>query len=154
MEGVLIAILTSYGVLVIGLFISWTTIKIEYYNWMLEALAFTVTSYQGVFAICSIFVWNGNSLITHIDFIISISSPFIDWYLISQYNANKYLSPAQITTEVIFLTYIMGRMWWRSISGESSSGELRALPVLDNLNIVWVTNSAKLASRILPEQTC
>ena len=104
-----------------------------------------------MFAILVIFVWNGNTLLAHVDFIVSIANPFLDWYLISRFVANDGLSPGEITSEALLLFYTTGRIWWRSISFEVPPAG--SLPVLDSLNLVWTTKSAKLVSRILPDLT-
>ena len=101
-----------------------------------------VVSFQIIFASLPLFVWNGNSMVAHVDFILSLANPFIDWYLVTQFNSNNGLSPAEITVEVIFLTYITMRMWWRCITRNGGTTGVKALPTLEHL---------KLVSRLIPD---
>lgn len=101
-----------------------------------------VVSFQIIFASLALFVWNGNSMVAHVDFILSLANPFIDWYLVTQFNSNNGLSPAEITVEVIFLTYITMRMWWRCITRNGGTTGVKALPTLEHL---------KLVSRLIPD---
>jgi hypothetical protein len=140
-----------YGTFVVGLFLSWTTISIPHYYGMGAVVLSFVVSFQIIFASLALFVWNGNSMVAHVDFILSLANPFIDWYLVTQFNSNNGLSPAEITVEVIFLTYITMRMWWRCITRNGGTTGVKALPTLEHLNVVWVTRSTKLVSRLIPD---
>lgn len=113
------------------------------------ALLVIVVSLQAAFALLSVFVWKANTLLAHVDFIVSLANPFMDWHLVSRFVSNNGLSPGEITAETFLLVYTVMRVWWRSISIETVYGG--SLPVLDSLTVVWATKSAKLVSRILPD---
>ena len=153
---VLIACLTGYGAVVIGLFLSWTTISIKPYKYMKETLMVSVGVYEGIFACLSLFVWDSISLATFIDVVINISNPVLGWHLISQYEVNKSLSRANIAAKTCMLIYVTLRLWWRAISTTKIDAALagdKAVPILDRLEVIWVTKSSKLVSSLLPDLT-
>ena len=149
---VLLSLLTVYGTLVIGLFISWTTTSIQLYDEMDKTLLIVVVSFQAIFAVLCTFVWSGNNrLLAYVDLVVSTANPLLDWYFVSQYVLNGGLSPGQISSEVLLLGYQVSRVWSKAIFVETASQTQST--VLDSFHLVWCTSSAKLAARMLPDLT-
>jgi hypothetical protein len=148
---VFLALLTIYGSLVIGLFLSWTTTSIQLYHGMDKALVVLVISFQVWFAMLSFFAWNVDTIGVHIDVITSIANPFLDWYLVSRYQVSHGLSSGEIISGAIVLTYMALRLWWRCIRIEAASRA--TLPVLESLSVVWTTRSSRLVAKLLPDLT-
>ena len=68
------------GVTTIGLTLSWNTILIDLYPWMIEPLKIATIVFQSVFALITLFVHNRSEFLTYIDVAISMVSVFADWY--------------------------------------------------------------------------
>ncbi|KAL7545999.1 hypothetical protein ACHAWF_009342 [Thalassiosira exigua] len=116
-----------------------------------EALVVLVVSFQVWFAMLSFFAWNVDTIGVHIDVIISIANPFLDWYLVSRYQVSHGLSSGEIISEAIILTYMALRLWWRCVRIEAASRA--TLPVLESLSVVWTTRSSRLVAKLLPDLT-
>lgn len=101
------------------------------------------------------FVWSADGILTYVDFVFVLVSPFADWYWIKVCNEVQKLPPSDITLYSIMLWYMIGRLWVKAVAPVHSgrhcvAKSARAIDI-DQLKFVWMTRSASQVSEILPD---
>lgn len=154
---VLLSALPVLGVTLLGLTISWNTCNFELHYGMIESLNIMTLIFQVLFAFVAFFIWDGTQFFALVDAVICIITPFADWYWLRQYSKFEQLHPCDVTLYCILTGYMTARLWsmvvrprhrsWRSnvVRDDGFGG------TLDRLELVWVTRSASLVSKIMPE---
>ena len=151
---VLQTFLGAFGVMVIGLTISWNTIKIDLYPHMTTLLQIFAIIFQSMFAVAAIFFWRGRNFFTYIDICMVAISVFSDWYWNIIYDQDGTLPGTQITTITLLLGYMMLRFWSKTVGvgeGQETKLDRTGLSAIERLDVVWVTRSANLVSRVIPD---
>jgi len=154
---VILSILPVLGTALLGLTISWNTCSFELLNGMMEALGVLTVIFQACFAFVAFFIWDGTHFFALVDGVMCLIAPFADWYWVLQVKKYEQLRPCDVTLYVILIAYMTARLWtmvvrprhrsWRSnvVQDDGFGG------TLDRLDLIWVTRSASLVSRIMPE---
>jgi hypothetical protein len=153
-----VVLLTSLPVIGISLFaltVSWNTIPIDLYPGMIEILKIFTMVFQGLFAVIACFIWPANSLVSYVDYIMCMISPFADLYWMQVCETYTTLRPVDILTYSILTLYMTFRLWTKAVMPRESS-PIRSIlqnggSKVDQLNFVWTTRSASLVSEILPD---
>ncbi|CAB9511565.1 generating NADPH oxidase heavy chain subunit [Seminavis robusta] len=154
---VLLSALPVMGVALFGLTISWNTCNFELRYGMIESLQVLTVIFQAFFAFVAFFIWDGSQFFALIDAVVCVIAPFADWYWFLQYAKYEQLTPSEVTLYCILVGYMTARLWsmvvrprhrsWRSnLAQDDGFGG-----TLDRLELVWVTRSASLVSKIMPE---
>jgi len=152
---VLLSTLPVTGVALFALMMSWSTIPIEIYPQMVTLLKYFTIAFQTCFAFASIFFWNVDGILTYVDVVFVLISPFADWYWIKVCNDFQKLLPNDIAAFSILIWYMIGRLWVKAVSPNQSAcyramRNCRASKI-DQLKFVWITRSASQVSEILPD---
>ena len=151
---VLQTVLGAYGIMVIGLLISWNKTPIDLYPNMINILMSFTVSFQIAFALVSTCFWNGRNFFAFIDLWMAIISFFADWYWYIMYDENERLPDPQIAASVVALGYMTLRLWARTVLSEEPNqlaASVSGLKSIERLDMVWVARSAKLVSKVLPD---
>ena len=151
---VFLCILPVMGVTLLALMWSWNTIPAYVYPSLMFVLKYFTMAFQSLFAIASIFFWDGNSLLAYVDLVMCLLSPFADWYWVLQCEKHTRLLPVDLFLYSILTGYMITRLWsqavmpthqpWHDVGQDTAK---RA----DRLDLVWTTRSAAQVSEILPD---
>ena len=143
------------GVTIIGLTLSWNTILIDLYPWMIETLKIATIVFQSIFAFVTLFVHNRSEFLTYIDVVISIVSIFADWYWFA---TDRWcnMDSGDLVYFSLLLGYMTLRTWYNAVrartwSWRSKVGTKLTSNNVDKLTFVWITRSAPLVSKIVPD---
>jgi hypothetical protein len=143
------------GVGLLALTISWNTIPIDIKPGMVDILKLLTMLFQSFFAGIAIFVWDGNTILTYIDMVMCILSPFADWYWVNVCEKYGSLPTTDITLYCLLVGYMTARVWAKAVMPrhKSRSAEVGGFSVnrVNRLDVVWTTRSASLVSEILPD---
>ena len=151
---VLLTAMPIMGVTLLGLTISWNCIPIKLHDGMTDGLKFVTGVFQCFYAIVSLCIWNANSLLSYIDLIMCLITPFADWYWFGVYNTSGVLRPADIATYTLVLGYMTARVWTRAVVSRNkrfTDGAMGSAAKTDKFEFIWVTRSASQVSEILPD---
>ena len=157
---VLLSLLTSMGAMLVGLTISWNATTINNRRGMTFFLQFVTATFQLIFALIALFIWDGNSLFAYTDAALCLVAPFFDWSLSLRYanNPQGRLSPGDITTYCIGVGYMTARLWSQTVAPRHKSQRkhvaVEGPGVLEKMEVVWVSRSASLVSELMPDITC
>ena len=142
-------------VTIIGLTLSWNTILIDLYPWMIETLKIATIIFQCIFALVTLFVHNRSEFLTYIDVVISIVSIFADWYWFA---TDRWcnMDSGDLVYFSLLLGYMTLRTWYNAVrartwSWRSKVGTKLTSNNVDKLTFVWITRSAPLVSKIVPD---
>jgi len=154
---VLLCLAPVFGVVVLGLTISWNTTEVDLAPGIFYALEILTVLFQAVFAVASLCVWDSITILNYVDLVFCLIAPFADWYwfIVYEMRGNK-LSPDEVILASIFHGYMTLRLWnravcprhknWKNhVDADASSSNLNCL------EMVWTTRSASQASKILPD---
>ena len=143
----------AYGIMVIGLVISWNTMKIPLYQHMTDILQIFTIILQAMFAVAAIFCWRGRNFFAYVDICMVVIAVFSDWYWNIIYDQDGTLPGTQITTLTLLLSYMTLRIWSKTVQtdGHETRGDTTGLSAIERLDVVWIARSAKLISRVLPD---
>ncbi|KAL7564086.1 hypothetical protein ACA910_012366 [Epithemia clementina (nom. ined.)] len=151
---VCLGILTVYGTVVLSLSLSWNTIPIELYGGMTGVLQFLTWTFQALFAFAATFVWDGTQFLAYVDVVLCMVCVPADIFWFREYERNNGLGLSSTALLAMSLAYMTARLWlkavgrrhtsWRHANGEACNGSLECVQV------VWVTRSAPLISKVLP----
>lgn len=143
------------GVTTIGLTLSWNTILIDLYPWMIDTLKIATIVFQSVFALIALFVHNRSEFLTYIDVAVSMVSVFADWYWFAN-DRWCNMNSGDLVYFSILLGYMTLRTWYNAVRARARSwrnkvGTKLASNNFDKLSFVWVTRSAPLVSKLIPD---
>lgn len=101
------------------------------------------------------FVWNAYGILTYVDLVFVMISPFADWYWIKVCNEFQNLLPTDVIMYSIVIWYMICRLWVNAVTPHQSA-RYRAMnnaraENIEYLKFVWTTRSASQASEILPD---
>ena len=143
------------GITTIGLTLSWNTILIDLYPWMIETLKIATIVFQSVFALITLFVHNRSEFLTYIDVAISMVSVFADWYWFA---TDRWcnMNSGDLVYFSLLLGYMTLRTWYNAVRARTRSwrnkiGTKLTSNNMDKLSFVWITRSAPLVSKIIPD---
>ena len=148
-------ILTTMGVTLMALVLSWSTLPIDHiYPGMVAILQLLTVAFQACFAIAALFVWDRNSLVAFLDVGTCLLAGGADIYYYFIYEEHGMLRPVEVVTFYLLVGYMVARLWTKAVSQRHNSwqyapgDENRSM---ESLKIVWVSRSAPLIAEILPE---
>ena len=98
----ILTFVTLFGVIVFSLNLSWTLTTAEIDKDMMTNLEIITVLLHAIFFVCSFFIWNGVTLQSYVDGMLSVALPFLDWY----YHSIGLLSTGQVITLSIVNGYI------------------------------------------------
>jgi len=143
------------GAAIIGLTISWNTILIDLYPFMEDTLKIATIIFQSIFALVTFFVHDRTEFLTYIDVVVSIVSVFADYYWFA---TDRWcnLNTRDLVSFSLLLGYMTIRTWYNAVKARSRSwrnevGIKGSATTMDKLTFVWVTRSASLVSKIVPD---
>jgi hypothetical protein len=143
------------GVTIIGLTLSWNTILIDLYPWMVDTLKIATIVFQCVFATITLFVHNRSEFLTYIDVVVSTVSVFADWYW---FTTDRWcnMDSGDLVYFPLLLGYMTLRTWHNVVRARTRSwrnkvGTKLSTNTMDRLSFVWITRSAPLVSKIVPD---
>lgn len=154
---VLLSFMPVLGIALLGLTISWNTCNFELRYGMIESLQGLTVVFQTMFAFVAFFIWDGTSFFAFTDAVICILTPFCDWFWFLQYAHYEQLRPCDVTLYSILIGYMTARLWSMVVRPRDESWRRCVMRddgfggTLDRLEMVWVTRSASLVSKIMPE---
>lgn len=152
---VLLSFLPVVGVSLFALMVSWNTISVELYPVMIDILKFFTITFQGFFAIASIFCWNAEGIFSYVDLVFVVIGPFADLYWDQICDREGRLQPNDLLLYSIFTWYMIVRLWNNAVGPQQStlyrSKRNHRSNVLDKMTFVWTTRSASQVSEILPD---
>jgi predicted ferric reductase len=154
---VLLCLAPVFGVVVLGLTISWNTTEVDLKPGMFYALEVMTVLFQAIFAFASLCVWDSTSISNYVDLVFCLIAPFADWYwfIVYEMNGNK-LGPEEVILASVFHGYMTLRLWSRAVSPRHKTW-MKHVDVdvsssnLNCLEMVWTTRSASQAAKILPD---
>jgi hypothetical protein len=122
---------------------------------MVEILKVFTMVFQALFAVVSLFIWEGNNILAYVDVVVCLISPFADWYWSKVCEEYVTLRPVDITTYSLLILYMTARLWAKTIMPRKSnfhrSVNRGAVYKVDRFSFVWTTRSASQVSEILPD---
>ncbi|CAJ1963165.1 unnamed protein product [Cylindrotheca closterium] len=155
---VLLCLAPVFGVVVLGLTISWNTTEVDLAPGMFVALEVITVLFQAIFGFASLCVWDSTSISNYIDLVFCLVAPFADWYWFIVYELRgAKLSPDEVILASIFHGYMTLRLWSRAVSPRHKTWKKHvdatgsAAANLNCLEMIWTTRSASQASKILPD---
>ena len=154
---VLLSSLPVLGIAILGMTISWNTCTFELRYGMIESLCALAIVFQACFAFVAFFVWDGTQFLAFIDAAVSIIAPFADWYWHIQFGKSEQLEPHDLALVCLLIGYMTARLWSMVVRPRHQSWRKNVLQrdgfgdTLDRFEMVWVTRSASLVSKIMPE---
>lgn len=158
---VLLGVMPVAGIGLIGSTISWNTVtsSAEIPSGWYEFLQAATVLFQALFAVIALFVWDADHFLAYTDAAAIVLAPFADWYWLIQYQRNGGLAPPDITTYCLLISYMTIRTWYMTIKPLTSKSWRNtdmavgggATSRLERLDVVWVTRSSSLVSKILPD---
>jgi len=144
-----------FGVSMIGLTLSWNTIPIELYDGMDKVLQVGTIVFQSLFALVAVAAhYQSPRFLAYTDAVIFVISAFVDWYwFVKGLWAN--FGPGDLTNYVLLLSYMIIRMWYDAVESKNKSWRKEVsrsgFLTLDKVTFIWVTRSASLVSKIVPD---
>ena len=143
------------GAATIGLTLSWNTILIDLYPFMIDTLKIATIIFQCIFAFVTLFVHNRSEFLTYIDVVVSVVCVFADWYWFAM-DRWCNLNTGDLVYFSLLLGYMTLRTWYNAVKARSRSwrnevGTIGSSNTMDKLTFVWVTRSASLVSKIVPD---
>ncbi|CAJ1961984.1 unnamed protein product [Cylindrotheca closterium] len=159
---VLLCFSPVFGVVVLGLTISWNTTEVDLAPEMFVALEVMTVLFQTVFGFVSVCVWDCTSIYNYIDLVFCAVAFLFDWYWFIVYEIRgAKLSPDEIILASLFHGYMTLRLWSRAVSPRHKTWKKHvdayaaaagsAAANLNCLEMIWTTRSASQASKILPD---
>mmetsp|Transcript_30987 Transcript_30987/g.74540 ORF Transcript_30987/g.74540 Transcript_30987/m.74540 type:complete len:837 (-) Transcript_30987:1632-4142(-) len=154
---VLLCLAPVFGVVVLGLTISWNTTEVDLPPSIFYALRILTILFQAVFAFASLCVWDSTTISNYVDLVFCLIAPFADWYWFIVYETRgAKLSPDEIILASLFHGYMTLRLWSRAVCPRHKTWKkhVDATDSAANLNcleMIWTTRSASQASQILPD---
>mmetsp|Transcript_1945 Transcript_1945/g.3221 ORF Transcript_1945/g.3221 Transcript_1945/m.3221 type:complete len:586 (-) Transcript_1945:152-1909(-) len=152
---VILSFLPVVGITLFAMMISWCTIPIEVYPGMVEILKMFTVVFQACFAITAIFFWNLDGILSYVDMIFVLASPFVDVYWARICDTHGRLEPGDLVLYSLFIFYMIIRLWVSAIAPAHSSwyrsGNAGLAGKFDKMTFVWTTRSASQVSEILPD---
>ena len=149
-----LAMLPVFGVSLLALSISWNTIPINLYYWMVDVIQALTVVFQACFVVVAFFVWDANGFFAYLDAAICFITPFADWYWIQRYKLHGVLNATELTLFCLLTGYQTARVWTMTVRPRHCSwmnSYNSHVNALERLQVHWVTRSASLVSEILPE---
>jgi hypothetical protein len=147
---VLLSILPVVGITLIGLMISWSTVKVQLFHGMMLFLS----SLQRPFKDASPslpFYLGYIRVFTYIDMVLTVISPFADWYWLLKCEGIVTLNPRQLTLYCILTGYMASMAVVPKNSSWNTRVENDGIRTMERFDIVWVTRSASLVSESVPD---
>jgi hypothetical protein len=121
--GVFMGVLTTLGVTLVGLTISWNTMnslgnktKIEIYEGMITILKIFTVVFQVCFAFTAAFIWDRNSLYAFLDMAVCLIAGPSDYYWFNIYDEHGSLQAVDITAFCLLTGYTVARLWTKAVS--------------------------------------
>uniref|UniRef100_A0A7S4UUI0 FAD-binding FR-type domain-containing protein n=1 Tax=Ditylum brightwellii TaxID=49249 RepID=A0A7S4UUI0_9STRA len=158
----LLLILPILGVMMLGLTFSINTIanpnfngiEIIVYDWQVVILKSGTIIFQTLFLVVSTTVHNRAHFFTCVDVVIAIISFFVDWYWFVEDLWGKFGS-SELTHFSLIIFYMTLRSWNTAVKASDKSWRKDVsrdgIFAMDKLSFIWVTRSAHLVSKILPD---
>jgi len=136
--------ISLFGVIVFSLNLSWTLTTADIDEDMITNLEIITILLHAVFFVCPFFIWNGVTLQSYVDGMLSVALPFLDWY----YHGIEYLSTGQVITLSIVNGYITFRFYQKTLE---TVGHHTTKDNVEHLHFIWAVRTIKIARQIYPE---
>jgi len=107
----ILTFVTLFGVIVFSLNLSWNLTTADIDEDMMTNLEIITILLHAIFFVCSFFIWNGVTLQSYVDGMLSVALPFLDWY----YHSIGSLSTGQVITLSIVNGYITFRSYQKTL---------------------------------------
>jgi hypothetical protein len=148
---VLLACLTVMGFTLLGSTLSLNALKGEP-KFMVTLIQMSAVVFQINFAFIALFVWHANDLFTYTDVAMCIVTPLADQHCFTGYSSKQWLSVGEMATFCVIQGYMIVRLWCMTVKPRHQCWSKRSMeqPVLERLDVVWVTRSASQVAEILP----
>lgn len=148
-------LLPAFGVAAIGLTISWNTLPIELYPSMDIVLQVVTIVFQALFGLVAIFFMHDKShFLFYVDLLMVLISAFADWYWFER-DLWASFSTSDLCNYILLAGYMTLRLWYTAVNARKSSWRKdvtkSGFVTLDKVDFVWITRSASLVSKILPD---
>lgn len=151
---VLLSFMPMLGVALIGVTISWNTLHnfdfIITPNMIAAIKVFSVV-FQALFAGIAMLVWDANGLFFFIDATICLVFPVADWFWFRQYSMFGYLPSTSIALSCLTTAYLTFRCWNAALQPCKHHTVPEEVTVMERLDLVWITRSAGLVGKVLPD---
>jgi hypothetical protein len=153
---VFLSFLPVVGITLFSLMISWSTIPIDIYPGMTSILKLFTVFFQACFAITSLFFWNVEGILSYVDVVMMVLSPFADWYWSKKCDEQQRLDGSDIALFSFLIWYMIIRLWIKAVGPNESSwysflDSTNRPAQFDKMTFIWTTRSASQASEILPD---
>jgi hypothetical protein len=128
-----------FGILLLGLSISWNTTPAELYSGMLTCLGVLTCCFLGIFVVLAVAIWDANSILAFVDLAMCISGPFLDYFWFNNnYSQAERLTPPHLTVFCSWTMYMTVRLWYAAVapryrSWKSQVETSRSASALDRL---------------------
>ena len=140
----ILTFVTLFGVIVFSLNLSWTLTTAEIDKDMMTDLEIITILLHAIFFVCSFFIWNGVTLQSYVDGMLSVALPFLDWY----YHSIESLSTGQVITLSIVNGYITFRFYQKTLE---TVGQHTTAENVEHLRFIWAVRTVKIARQLYPE---
>ncbi|KAL3913426.1 MAG: hypothetical protein SGARI_000664 [Bacillariaceae sp.] len=118
---VLLSFLPVMGITLFSLMISWNTIPIDIYDGMFTILKLFTVVFQLFFAFVALFFWNVEGILSYVDTVMVLVSPFADWYWAKKCDEHEKLRGGDMVLFSVLTWYMVMRMWIKAVGPNQSS---------------------------------
>mmetsp|Transcript_2572 Transcript_2572/g.5364 ORF Transcript_2572/g.5364 Transcript_2572/m.5364 type:complete len:947 (-) Transcript_2572:219-3059(-) len=149
--------LTTFGVALLSLTISWNTLKVDISDGMVTILKTFTVLFQVAFAFVALFVWDTKTsmFLALLDLSACLVAVPSDFYWFGVYDDHGTLRAPEILTICLLTGFQIARLWERSVGPRhvtwQQAAEDSRSTSMECLKVVWVCRSAPLISEILPD---
>mmetsp|Transcript_13063 Transcript_13063/g.29629 ORF Transcript_13063/g.29629 Transcript_13063/m.29629 type:complete len:860 (-) Transcript_13063:303-2882(-) len=149
--------LTTFGVALLSLTISWNTLKVDISDGMVTILKTFTVLFQVAFAFVALFVWDTKTsmFLALLDLAACLVAVPSDFYWFGVYDDHGTLRAPEILTICLLTGFQIARLWERSVGPRhvtwQQAAEDSRSTSMECLKVVWVCRSAPLISEILPD---
>ena len=133
----ILTFVTLFGVIVFSLNLSWNLTTADIDEDMMTNLEIITILLHAIFFVCSFFIWNGVTLQSYVDGMLSVALPFLDWY----YHSIGLLSTGQVITLSIVNGYITFRSYQKTLE---TVGQHTTEENVEHLHFIWSVRSVKI----------
>eukprot|EP00543_Licmophora_paradoxa_P014987 CAMPEP_0202471054 /NCGR_PEP_ID=MMETSP1360-20130828/83405_1 /ASSEMBLY_ACC=CAM_ASM_000848 /TAXON_ID=515479 /ORGANISM="Licmophora paradoxa, Strain CCMP2313" /LENGTH=687 /DNA_ID=CAMNT_0049096985 /DNA_START=495 /DNA_END=2558 /DNA_ORIENTATION=- len=142
------------GVALLGFTISWNTLPVPLYPGQAELLTGFSVYFFTLFGVISIGFWDGNHFATFLDVVFFIIGIFALWYWF-EHDSFGNMEGFALINYCILTGYMTFRLWSQAVRTRHHAFREQivshGISNMERLTFVWVTRSAQLVSKIMPD---
>eukprot|EP00934_Nitzschia_sp_Nitz4_P008624 Nitzschia sp. Nitz4//scaffold5_size260463//166837//169320//NITZ4_000997-RA/size260463-exonerate_est2genome-gene-0.281-mRNA-1//1//CDS//3329555385//8614//frame0 len=157
-EILLLSCLLPLSVVVFGINLSWNTLPIPLFPWMIATLKYVTVGFHVLWNAIVFGIREIRGVCSYLDVMIGLTLCTLDWFGFLLYNNQGKLDANQTFLLSLFHVYIMARLWGNVVSRQGSQWRHLTCKVTpsnistsENMTLIWTTRSALQVLEVLPE---